>query len=312
MHSRPISPVVALLTIIFLAACVSEGRADEGMWLFNYPPKKLLKEKHDFEPTDAWLAHLQQSAVRFNNGGSGSFVSADGLVMTNHHVGADALQKLSTKDRDLMQSSFYARTQAEETQVPRLGTERADEHRGRDRAGQRRGHGGRRFGRGRKAAPRGDEHHRKGIVRQDRPAQRRGHALPGRAVSPLPLQEVHRRAAGLRPEEDIAFFGGDPDNFEYPRYDLDICFFRVYENGKPAKVPHYLEVEPGGHEGGRPGVRRGQSRQDRPPEHGAAPGVPPRRTFCPRRSTCCGGARCCWCRSASGAPRTPGGPRTCC
>ena len=79
-----------------------EGLADEGMWLFNNPPKKLLKEKYDFAPTDAWLAHLQQSAVRFNNGGSGSFVSADGLVMTNHHVGADALQKLSTKDRDLL------------------------------------------------------------------------------------------------------------------------------------------------------------------------------------------------------------------
>ena len=118
MRSRLISPVVGFLTIIFLAACVPAVRADEGMWLFNYPPTKLLKEKHDFVPTDAWLAHLQQSAVRFNNGGSGSFVSADGLVMTNHHVGADALQKLSTKDRDLMRSSFYARTQAEELKCP--------------------------------------------------------------------------------------------------------------------------------------------------------------------------------------------------
>ena len=94
------------------------AKADEGMWLFNFPPTKLLKEKHDFAPTDAWLAHLQQSAVRFNNGGSGSFVSADGLVMTNHHVGADALQKLSTKDRDLLTSSFYARTQADELKCP--------------------------------------------------------------------------------------------------------------------------------------------------------------------------------------------------
>ena len=70
------------------------AQADEGMWLFNDPPRELLKAKYDFDATDAWLDHLQQSAVRFNSGGSGSFVSADGLVMTNHHVGADALQKL--------------------------------------------------------------------------------------------------------------------------------------------------------------------------------------------------------------------------
>jgi len=82
------------------------------MWLFNCPPKKLLKEKHNFAPSDAWLLHLQQSAVRFNSGGSGSFVSADGLVMTNHHVGADALQKLGSKEHDLLRSSFYARTSA--------------------------------------------------------------------------------------------------------------------------------------------------------------------------------------------------------
>ena len=85
----------AVITIFLLASPVA--RADEGMWLFNNPPQKLLKEKYDFVPTDEWLAHLQRSAVRFNNGGSGSFVSADGLVMTNHHVGADALQKLSTQ-----------------------------------------------------------------------------------------------------------------------------------------------------------------------------------------------------------------------
>src|SRR5688572_8171615 len=73
--------------------------ADEGMWLFNQPPRKLLKERYDFEVTDAWLEHLQKSSIRFNSGGSGSFVSAEGLVMTNHHVGADALQKLSTAEK---------------------------------------------------------------------------------------------------------------------------------------------------------------------------------------------------------------------
>ena len=111
--------------------------ADEGMWLFNNPPTKMLKEKYGFEPTAAWLEHVQQSSVRFNSGGSGSFVSSDGLVMTNHHVGADALQKLSTKDKDYLADGFYAKTPRRGDQVRRPGAERADEHRGRDRAGQR-------------------------------------------------------------------------------------------------------------------------------------------------------------------------------
>ena len=82
--------------------------ADEGMWLFNNPPKQVLKERYDFAPGDDWYLHLQRSSVRFNSGGSGSFVSADGLVMTNHHVGADCLHKLRTKERDLMELGFHA------------------------------------------------------------------------------------------------------------------------------------------------------------------------------------------------------------
>ena len=91
------------LALVGAAIAFSRGhsRADEGMWLFNNPPKKILKEKYGFDATADWMHHLQRSSVRFNSGGSGSFVSSDGLVMTNHHVGADALQKLSTKDSDL-------------------------------------------------------------------------------------------------------------------------------------------------------------------------------------------------------------------
>src|SRR5579871_886963 len=84
------------------------------MWLFTNPPRKLLKEKYNFDPTDKWLEHVQKSSVRFNSGGSGSFVSADGLVMTNHHVGAGALEKLSTKDKDYLKDGFYAKTLADE------------------------------------------------------------------------------------------------------------------------------------------------------------------------------------------------------
>src|SRR6185503_8054508 len=89
-------------------------RADEGMWLFNDPPRKLLKERHNFDITEAWLEHVQKSSVRFNSGGSGSFVSEDGQIMSNHHVGADALQKLSDKEHDYLKNGFYARTLSEE------------------------------------------------------------------------------------------------------------------------------------------------------------------------------------------------------
>ena len=83
--------------------------ADEGMWLFNNLPLEQLKEKYGFEPTAEWLEHLRSSAVRFNSGGSGSFVSADGLVMTNHHVGADTLQKISTPGEGLPTRTGFLR-----------------------------------------------------------------------------------------------------------------------------------------------------------------------------------------------------------
>src|SRR5216110_3274629 len=88
--------------------------ADEGMWPFNAPPLKQLKEKYQFEPAPQWLDHLQKSSVRFNSGGSGSFISANGLVITNHHVGADALQKASSEQHNYLKNGFYAKTNAEE------------------------------------------------------------------------------------------------------------------------------------------------------------------------------------------------------
>src|ERR1019366_8915085 len=107
------------LWLLALATCSLQfapatARADEGMWLFNQPPRQLLRERYQFDATDAWLEHLQKSSVRFNSGGSGSFVSADGLLISNHHVGADALQKVSTKEKNYLRDGFYARTPAEE------------------------------------------------------------------------------------------------------------------------------------------------------------------------------------------------------
>src|SRR5438093_6068441 len=104
------------LRIVFamLIATTISAQADEGMWLFNNPPLRQLKENYQFEPTPQWLEHLQKASVRLNSGGSGSFVSATGLCITNHHVGADALQKASSEQHNYLKNGFYAKTNAEE------------------------------------------------------------------------------------------------------------------------------------------------------------------------------------------------------
>src|SRR3954451_21776791 len=102
---------------ILMATTVS-AVGDEGMWVFNNLPLGTLKARHGFEPPAGWADHLRSSAVRFNNGGSGSFVSADGLIMTNHHVGADTLAKLGTKDKDYYRDGFFAKSYDEEVKAP--------------------------------------------------------------------------------------------------------------------------------------------------------------------------------------------------
>ena len=107
-----------VLASTFLASTLA--LADEGMWLYNAPPKDAIKAKYGFELTQQWLDHVRLSSVRFNNGGSGSFVSPDGLTFTNHHVGAECVQQLSTGGHDYIKTGFYATTQAEEAKCPNL------------------------------------------------------------------------------------------------------------------------------------------------------------------------------------------------
>jgi len=211
------------------------------MWLFNNPPLKLLQEKYQFTPTKEWLQNVQQSAVRFNSGGSGSFVSAAGLVMTNHHVGADAIQKLSTKEHDYLHDGFIARSHAEELKCKDselnvlVSIEDVTE----------------RVNGAVKATMAAEEAFkaRRAIMAEIEKESLAKTKLRSDVVTLYQGGQYHlyrfKKYTDVRlvfaPEQQIAFFGGDPDNFEYPRYDLDVCFFRVYEDGKPAQVPHHLK-----------------------------------------------------------------------
>jgi len=232
---------LVLLGLFALALAASPAAADEGMWLFNHPPTKILKEKYGFEPTAEWLEHLQQSSVRFNSGGSGSFVSSNGLVMTNHHVGADTLQKISTPDRDYLKTGFYARRPEEEIRAPDLELNvlmSIEDVTARINAAVKPGMSPAEAFQARRAEMNTVEKESfdKTGLRSDVVTLYQGgqyHLYRFKKYTDVRLV--------FAPEQAIAFFGGDPDNFEYPRFDLDVCFFRVYENGRPAKPPHFLK-----------------------------------------------------------------------
>jgi len=230
-------------TLMMLVAALSQlphAAADEGMWLFNDPPRELLKERYGFDPTDQWLEHLQKSAVRFNSGGSGSFVSKDGLVMTNHHVAADALHKLSTADRDLLEEGFHAKTREEELKCVDLELNvlmSIEDVTDRVNAAVKPGMSAAEAQQARRAVTNTIEKEsmEKTGLRSDVVTLYQG----GRYNLYRYKKYTDVRLV-FAPEKEIAFFGGDPDNFEYPRYDLDMAFFRIYEDGKPATPPDHL------------------------------------------------------------------------
>ncbi len=230
--------------LIATGFCMTHSRSaaaiDEGMWLFSDLPTELLAEQYDFHPDEAWTRRLMRASVRFNSGGSGSFVSSNGLVLTNHHVGSDTLQKLSSAEENLLVNGFLARTLDEERRAPDLElnqlisiecvTERVN------------------------AA----------ITPEMTPAV----AVAARRAVIADIEAEATQATGNRcnvvtlygggryhlyeykrftdvrlvwaPEQAAALFGGDADNFEYPRYCLDACIFRVYEDDQPAITGDFL------------------------------------------------------------------------
>ncbi len=217
------------------------ARADEGMWLFSVPPREEIQAKYGFEITDAWLNHLMKSSVRFNSGGSGSFVSADGLVVTNHHVAADAIQKLSSEEHNYLRDGFLAKTQADELKCVDLELnvlQSIEDVTARVNA----------------AIPVGATSEAAAAARRKVMAEIEKESLEktglrsdvvtlyqGGAYHLYRFKKYTDVRLVFAPELSVAFFGGDPDNFEYPRYNLDVAFLRVYENGQPVKPANYLK-----------------------------------------------------------------------
>jgi hypothetical protein len=240
MRARNFRTMILLPAALLLAAA-PVIHAEEGMWTFDNPPLKLLKAKYNFTPTQAWLDHLRLSSVRLNDGGSGSFVSPNGLLLTNHHVARGQLQKNSTAEHDYLRDGFLAATPDQEMRSADLEVNVlvAMED----------------------VTPR-VQGAVKGVA-DDAKAQK------ARDAEIAAIEKESKDKTGLRsdvvsfynggeywlycykaytdvrlvfaPEQQAAFFGGDPDNFTYPRYDLDMAIFRVYENGKPLKTGNFLK-----------------------------------------------------------------------
>jgi hypothetical protein len=222
---------------------VKAGKYDTGkMWTFEYPPLEYFKATYNFQPDQAWLEHVRMSALRFANYCSASFVSEDGLVMTNHHCARQSITQVTKEGEDLHENGFIANTLRDERPVPGLYvdqmvlikdvTDEVIDSINRAKTDEERAQ------------------FEEDVIKkiEDREAK-----STGLEVSITPLYNGgkyslygYKRYTDVRlvlaPEDQMGFFGGDPDNFTYPRFNLDFSFFRVYdENGKPLKTPNYFK-----------------------------------------------------------------------
>ncbi|HVF47249.1 MAG TPA: S46 family peptidase [Pyrinomonadaceae bacterium] len=223
---------------ILVFTFVLPSLADEGMWTFDNPPLKQWKERYGFEPTKEWLDNIRLASPKVNNSSAG-FVSPNGLIATNHHVAAGYIEKVSTKERDLMKTGFYARTQAEELKIPDGSASVLFSYDNVTERVHNAGKGGATDAES--AARRSTEI---AAIEKDCPAGLRCEVISFYSGGEYWLYRFKRYTdirLVMAPEEQAAFFGGDYDNFVYPRHDLDFTFLRAYENDKPASTPNYFK-----------------------------------------------------------------------
>src|SRR5574338_1384859 len=230
-----------LATLLALPSLLAAGaaRADEGMWTFDNFPADQVARKYGFRPTAAWLEQARLASARLAGGCSASFVSGQGLVMTNHHCAHRCIEDLSTAQHDLVKDGFLARTPAEERRCPNVEVnqlERITDVTARV-----------------KAAVAGAEGARFNAALEAEKAKLERECQTSPRLRCEVVSLYHGGVYGLyqyRRFQDVrlafaaelaaAFFGGEPDNFTFPRYDLDVAFLRVYEDGAPAATPHHF------------------------------------------------------------------------
>ena len=241
------------LLVALSASLLSIGAAEaaEGMWTLDRLPVEAMQVQYGFKPDAKWTEHAQRSAVRLAGGCSGSFVSPDGLVMTNHHCVRECVAQLSTADRDFVEDGFYAKTGKDEIMCPTIELNRLDRITDvTERVKQAtQGLSGAEFSRAQKAERSKIEAE---CVGTDK-ARTRCDVVELYHGGVYSLYRYHRYQDArlvFAPEESIAFFGGDPDNFNFPRYDLDLGLLRAYEDGKPAKVKDFFPFSANGAEPG--------------------------------------------------------------
>ena len=230
-----------LLALFSLQTLHITALADEGMWTFNNVPRAEIKKKYGFEVTDEWLNKVRLASVRFNNGGSGSFVSPNGLVLTNYHIVEDIVGEVSTPEKDLAKEGFVAKTRADEIKAPSLELNVLQSI--------------------------------EDVTARVNGAVKAGAtdaaAFAARRAEIAAIETESLKATGLRsdvvtlyqggqynlyrykkytdvrlvfvPEFQAAFFGGDPDNFNFPRFNIDMALVRVYENDQPVHPENYFK-----------------------------------------------------------------------
>src|SRR5882724_1378871 len=231
----------ALILALFTFQTIPVAALDEGMWTFNNVPREDIKQKYGFDVTDDWLRKVQLASVRFNNGGSGSFVSPNGLVLTNYHIVEDIVGEQSTANKDYAKEGFVARSQAEEMKAEGLELNQLisiEDVTTRINGAVKNGMSAVEANAARRAEISAIETESTGAtgLRSDVVT-----LYQGGQYNLYRYKKYTDVRLVFVPEFQAAFFGGDPDNFNFPRFNIDMALVRIYENDQPVHPANYFK-----------------------------------------------------------------------